>query len=160
MFCFNGAALKRARKSSRRGLLRWISTSFNGAALKSARKSAMSAARDSRNHRASMEPRSRARGNTNRSGCSLRARLLQWSRAQESAEICIEPQTNQGERKLQWGRAQESAEIQGGHPGSPPRDPLQWSRAQESAEIGLQYPAPAVIRVGFNGAALKRARKS
>ena len=85
---------------------------------------------------ASMEPRSRERGNPGLIGFPLAmASALQWSRAQESAEMTC-----------RWRCARRSSW-------------LQWSRAQESAEIILTPVGRVQIKLGFNGAALKRARK-
>ena len=179
---FNGAALKRARKLPTLTPPARSSGSFNGAALKRARKCGepnpagmdvlasmepRSRERGNRRHRhrhrlawrASMEPRSRERGNRGFRDHPPRKRLLQWSRAQESAEIaefssttpCPLTRFNGAALK----RARKLPVASRGHWQS---FWLQWSRAQESAEIGLSR------RQGrrddrFNGAALKRARK-
>ena len=106
-----------------------------------------------------MEPRSRERGNFMRhSLCVAKDDGLQWSRAQESAEICDGRPICSKSGALQWSRAQESAEIMISGCGSAGKVSLQWSRAQESAEIG-STPTPTGSLGCFNGAALKRARK-
>ncbi len=86
--------------------------------------------------------------------------MLQWGRAQSSAEMDGFWVRDWGARMLQWGRAQSSAEMIGGAPTPPPKEiasmgprpiergnlvefpslpvgrrKLQWGRAQSSAEI-------------------------
>ena len=66
-YCFNGAALKRARKyCHRRSTCRGMMGCFNGAALKRARKSIVTPGCVNLTDAASMEPRSRERGNVQR----------------------------------------------------------------------------------------------
>src|SRR5579883_850284 len=105
---------------------------------------------------ASMGPRSGERGNSLAFSADMVNGLLQWGRAQVSAEmmnlsydVFIEADV------LQWGRAQVSAEIN--HPREIPalHPMLQWGRAQVSAEMVSSGPETRCVSLSFNGAALR-----
>jgi hypothetical protein len=112
-----------------------------------------------RSVQASMGPRSIERGNAGVSPKIISQFVLQWGRAQSSAEITPIPDGIVQIQGLQWGRAQSSAEMRGDlrlliagsrasmgprsiergnlEPSFMPRwdRRLQWGRAQSSAEI-------------------------
>src|SRR5579883_3166700 len=129
---------------------------------------------------ASMGPRSGERGNSLAFSADMVNGLLQWGRAQVSAEmmnlsydVFIEADVLQWGRAqvsaeihhgsdrgarfgvLQWGRAQVSAEIN--HPREIPalHPMLQWGRAQVSAEMVSSGPETRCVSLSFNGAALR-----
>ncbi len=160
-FCFNGAALVRARK--------WAHALASRATLP-ASMGPRSCERGNGNYspcilfpmQASMGPRSCERGNACLSlDDSPPIVKLQWGRARASAEmtrfrrLAVLPLS-----RLQWGRARASAEIQIDDAKSRITWTwLQWGRARASAEMLL---SPGEIErgvLGFNGAALVRARK-
>src|SRR5882724_7976100 len=78
---------------------------------------------------------------------------LQWGRAQLSAEVSITTSTPPPPTGLQWGRAQLSAEVTRTIRWCSPANPLQWGRAQLSAEVHVLASYHGE-RPSFNGAAL------
>src|SRR5258706_537352 len=71
-------------------------------------------------------------------GMAVAAAVLQWGRAQVSAEMCFWRSIGRTASLLQWGRAQVSAEIKFVALAERFRALLQWGRAQVSAEMA--YP--------------------
>ena len=159
---------------------------FNGAALRRARKLQVIAVLRARTHVASMGPRSEERGNHCRHYVRMSgACRLQWGRAPKSAEMtrpaayrtCWRPCFNgaaiRRARKLrqfvdghaargialQWGRAPKSAETREASQRRDATSWLQWGRAPMSAEIVSHSASQRDSIGGFNGAALRRARK-
>src|SRR5581483_8633215 len=137
LYCFNGAALVRARKCRTSGLASCRSWLQWGRARASAEIALLHALSDAQNKGFNGAALVRAR--------KWRSRNLRTRRPVG----------------LQWGRARASAEISA-HRGVIPRDAdlLQWGRARASAEIGLSSVAACCTCTSFNGAALVRARKS
>ena len=106
-----------------------------------------------------MEPRSRERGNLALENVQPGDVALQWSRAQESAEIW------KTATSASWHTCFNGAALKRARKSGEDDEPsafsrlLQWSRAQESAEIPGSRDLGTAGGSGFNGAALKRARK-
>ena len=109
-----------------------------------------------------MGPRSIERGNLNRAWTLTTSPVvLQWGRAQSSAEI---PRTHPGTWNCRLPASMGPRSIERGNPAYPTTaqqqaQALQWGRAQSSAEIPPQAVGHVAPALGFNGAALNRARK-
>ena len=132
-----------------------------------------------------MGPRSFERGNEHAPHCSSNVHpRLQWGRARSSAETFGAGLGARIYYRLQWGRARSTAETypivyHSDHQSQASMGPrsfergnggsdrhvlyngcsLQWGRARSSAETALSGVDPQLNVVGFNGAALVRARK-
>ena len=159
--CFNGAALKRARKSALFGAVPPVDMGFNGAALKRARKSGRRSASPCGLPCFNGAALKRARKSPDAFGAGVaEAGMLQWSRAQESAEINHHDSGG-------WRRFLASMEPRSRERGNRPdrrerhRQVDRFNGAALKRARKLRPPPPRQHVPGrFNGAALKRARKS
>ena len=84
--------------------------------------------------------------------------MLQWGRAEFSAEVQTESDIMATMKLLQWGRAEFSAEVAASTAASTLWSKLQWGRAEFSAEV-RSIRIYDGLSMSFNGAALNSARK-
>jgi len=180
--CFNGAALRGARKRSLLASRPRDGARFNGAALRGARKPAPTHCKHGRSRRFNGAALRGARKHAMHRGCGER-RLLQWGRAPRSAETGKVGAGASRPDGLQWGRAPRSAETRVSPRSIVTLQLLQWGRAPRSAEtrhprLGrrldreasmgprseergneLEETGGRPVPRRFNGAALRGARK-
>ena len=143
---FNGAAVRRRRKSAIL-LDATVETSrFNGAAVRRRRKFPTCSIRA--NHTAaSMGPPSEDGGNKKLNKMpAVSDCVLQWGRRPKTAEICLARRQWQDLFGLQWGRRPKTAEILRFSVLPPMARWLQWGRRPKTAEIYVYgtFTAPAL----------------
>ena len=157
--CFNGAALRGARKRTTQEPADAAKTRFNGAALRGARKRAPISP-STRPLVASMGPRSEERGNGHRRRALVELeRASMGPRSEERGNQRLQIRVVHCTLALQWGRAPRSAETStlltsGGRGQSASMGPRSEERGNS-----LTPGEPSTKGCRFNGAALRGARK-